>query len=158
MELEQETIVRKRAEEALKRSEESYRYLIESANDIIFKTDANGHFTFFNPVAVKKTGYPEQELKGKHYLDLIRDDYREDTNRFYNSQYAKKIPTTYYEFPMITKDGKEVWVGQHVQLMVEGDRISGFHAVALEDIGDSPDRQLDDTADREGAAAGCVDR
>jgi PAS domain-containing protein len=31
---------------------------------------------------------------------------------------------------MITKDKKEVWLGQHVQLIIEDDQIVGFHALA----------------------------
>jgi len=120
----------KKREEALRESEESYRYLIENANDIIYKTDSTGHLTFFNPITVKTSGYSQQDLLGKHYLELLRLDYRKDAERFYGLQYVKKVPSTYYEFPMVTKDGKEVWLGQHVQLMMDSDRIVGFHAVA----------------------------
>jgi PAS domain S-box-containing protein len=115
---------------ALKQSEDSYAYLIENATDIIYKIDLKGYFSFFNPVAVRVTGYSKEELSTKHYLDLIRSDYREDTNNFYIKQYMNKIESTYYEFPMIDKDGNETWIGQNVQLMREDDQIVGFHAIA----------------------------
>jgi PAS domain S-box-containing protein len=127
---EKETVKHKQAEEGLRKSEESYRYLVENASDIIYKTDAMGHFTFFNPIAAKTTGYSQEDLYGRHYLDLIRPDYHESAERNYLLQSAERIPSTYYEFPMVTKDEKEVWLGQHVQLIIEDDRIVGFHAIA----------------------------
>jgi PAS domain S-box-containing protein len=117
-------------EQALRKSEESYRYLVENANDIIYKTDYTGHFTFFNPIAAKTTEYPPEDLLGRHYLDLIHPDYRKDTEEFYKSQFKERLPSTYYEFPIITKSGKEIWLGQRVQLILENGRILGFHAVA----------------------------
>jgi len=120
----------KRVEQALRKSEESYRYLVENANDIIHKTDHTGHFTFFNPIAVKTTEYPPEDLLGRHYLDLVRPDYRKDTEEFYTSQFKERIPSTYYEFPIVTKSGKEIWLGQRAQLVQENGRILGFHAVA----------------------------
>ena len=128
--LQEEISKRQHSEAALKESEALYRYLVEKANDIIYKIDLNGYFIFSNPIAIQKTGYSQRELMGMRYFDLIRHDYHEDAQKFYISQYTKKIPSTYYEFPMLTKDGKEVWLGQQVQLMTEGDRIVGFHAIA----------------------------
>ncbi len=119
-----------RAEEELRRMEKSYRYLVENALDIIYRTDALGHFTFFNSAAMKITGYLEEELMNRHFLELVRPDYRRDAEHFYGKQFLKKTPSTYYEFPLIKKDGSEVWLGQQVQLIMEGEEVCGFHAIA----------------------------
>jgi PAS domain S-box-containing protein len=121
---------RKQVEQALRKSEESYRYLVENANDIIYRTDQTGHFTFFNPIAVKTTEYPPEYLLGRHYLDLIRPDYRKDAEKFYMSQFKERLPSTYYEFPIVTKSGKEIWLGQNVQLIIGGDEVVGIQALA----------------------------
>jgi PAS domain S-box-containing protein len=121
---------RRRMEQALRESEERFGQLVSRANDIIYRTDAGGHFAFANPIAIRITGYSEEELAGKHYLALVRPDFRKDAERHYGLQFVKKTPNTYYEFPMITKEGGEVWLGQQVQLIMEGDSVIGFQAVA----------------------------
>ena len=133
--LKKEVAEHRETEEALSKSEESYRFLVENANDIIYKADSTGHFTFFNPIAVKATKYSEQELTGKHFTELMRQDYRKKAERFYVLQIVKKTPSSYYEFPMITKNGEEVWLGQQVQLIIEANQVLGVHAIARDITG-----------------------
>jgi two-component system, cell cycle sensor histidine kinase and response regulator CckA len=121
---------RKRAEEALRGSEKRYRELVEKANDIIYRTDANGVFVLFNSVGLRITGYSLEEITHKHYLDLIHPDYKKQAERFYGLQFVKRIPDTYYEMPIITKKGETVWIGQNAQLVMEGDAIVGFQSIA----------------------------
>ena len=128
--LERQLAGRASTTEALRRNEESYGPLIEIADDIIYRINPKGQFTFFNPKAVETTGYSEGELLRTHYLELIRPDYRENAARLYGRQYIKKIPGTYFEFPIIARDGREVWLGQHVHAVLEGDEVVGFYAIA----------------------------
>jgi PAS domain-containing protein len=60
----------------------------------------------------------------------VRPDYRDEARRFYADQRAQGIPNTYCEFPMVTRAGEELWVGQRVQLLTEGGRFAGLQAVA----------------------------
>ncbi|MCK4535011.1 MAG: PAS domain S-box protein, partial [Syntrophobacterales bacterium] len=120
----------KEAENALRESEERYRQLVEEASDMVYKTDENGYFTFGNPIAARTVGYSEEEFIGKHFLELIHPDYRDEAAKFYGSQFTKKIKNTYYEYPVVRKDETELWFGQNVQLIMENDRITGFQSVA----------------------------
>jgi len=121
---------RNRAEDALSESEEKYRFLVQYANDIIYKTDFNGYFTFYNKSMTSVTGYSEKDFKGMNYLELIHTDYKEEVDRFYRLQFKNKTSSTYNEVPLVTKDGKQIWIGQNSQLIIEGNKIIGFHAVA----------------------------
>jgi len=132
----------KQAEDALRESEERYKHLVDYANDMIYRTDANGNFTFCNPIALRIMEYSKDELIGKSYIDLIRPDYRQDVEKFYGVQFVKNIPNTYFEFPTITKNEKEIWLGQNVQLITEGEEIVGFQAVAR----DITDRKMAEEA------------
>lgn len=121
---------KKLAEGALRESEKRYRELVENATDMIYGTDNTGHLTIINPVATRTLGYAEEEIFGKHYLELIHPDYRREAERFYGIQFVKKIPNTYYELPVIKKDGSVIWIGQNTQLVMEDNTVIGFQSVA----------------------------
>lgn len=106
------------------------RNLVTGARDIIYACDAAGHFTFANPFAIELLGYPEHEILGRHFLTLIRDDHREAATKCYGRQFVARVVDTYCEFPAIVKSGSEVWLGQHVQLIIERDQVVGFQAIA----------------------------
>jgi len=120
----------KRAEEALRTSEESFRLLVNHADDIIYKANADGRFTFVNPMATKIMQFSEAELLELSFLELIHPEYRQAASDFYRKQFIKKITNTYYEFPASAKDGSIVWIGQNVQLIIENNHVAGFQAVA----------------------------
>jgi len=65
---------RKRAEEALRDSEENYRTLIELASDAIFITDANFRLLDFNASACALSGYSRDEILGKSILDFMLEE------------------------------------------------------------------------------------
>jgi len=121
---------RRSAEEQMQASAERYRLLVDRANDLFFGIDLEGRFTFVNPMACRIMKYREDELVGKLYLDLIRPDCRAEAERFYTRQVRQRLPSTYYEFPALTSDGAEVWLGQYVQLIFDGDGVISAQAVA----------------------------
>jgi PAS domain S-box-containing protein len=114
----------------LQRSELRYRELIENASDIIYRIDLTGKFTYANSVVKRLVGYEEAEVIGKHYLELVRLDQRERVQAFYIKQLKEKLATTYLEFPAVNAAGQEVWIGQNVGLVYEGERVVGMQAVA----------------------------
>ena len=62
---------RKRAEEALKVSEEKYRTLVDQATDGIFIADRSGKFKVINPSGIKMSQYSEEELLNLTIYDLV---------------------------------------------------------------------------------------
>ncbi|MBI5250883.1 MAG: PAS domain S-box protein, partial [Desulfomonile tiedjei] len=128
--LERWQVGRNAAEKSLRESEERYRELVEISNDIVYRTDAAGVFTFVNRVASRITGYSEEEFIGLQYKDLIPPEHREKVVEYYREQLIKKIASTYCEFPFTTKSGDTIWVGQNVQLVAKDGEIVGFQAIA----------------------------
>ena len=126
----QDITIRRQAEQALQHSEERYRTLVEKASDIVFRTDSTGHFTFVNTAGIRIAGYEEEVLMGMHYPALIHPRMLEETIKFFSRQFLKELPDTYLEYPIITKDGREVWLGQNTQLIVEDGIVTGFQAVS----------------------------
>jgi len=62
---------RKRAEEALRKSEAKYRELVQNANSIILRMDLKGYISFFNEFAQKFFGYSEDEIISRNVVGTI---------------------------------------------------------------------------------------
>ena len=118
------------AEKALAVREAQYRQVVELAGDIIYRTDAQGRFTFCNQAALSLLHYTEAEVLGRSYLKLIRPDKRRDAQRFYLRQLLRRKKNTSYEFPVIDGHGHARWVDQNVQLLFDGSQVVGFQAIA----------------------------
>jgi PAS domain S-box-containing protein len=120
---------KQRVEAELKERDRRYRQIVAHANDSIHQTDVHGYFTLVNPVTVRRSGYSEEELLGKHFLELIHPDFREEAGRFYGAQFADRVPESCYEFPIVTKDGETIWVEQITQTLMEHDRVVGYQSI-----------------------------
>lgn len=65
---------RRRQEEALRQSEERYRGLVESQNDLIVRVTPDGRFTFVNDAYCRVFGRRREELLGRTYMPLVHPD------------------------------------------------------------------------------------
>ncbi len=109
---------------------EMYKNLIERAQEIICRTDADGRVIFFNETSVRLLGYSREELMGKHYLDFYPPEFQENIRNLYRTQRDKKLQDTYFECPILTKDGRTLWIGQNVSTLWNDDVLIGFQVVA----------------------------
>jgi signal transduction histidine kinase len=75
-------------------------------------------------------GFSQEELTGMHYLDLVRSDWREAAYEFYTAQVRDRVPSTYFQFPATTRDGRTVWLGQNLQILLGDEGFVGAQAVA----------------------------
>jgi two-component system cell cycle sensor histidine kinase/response regulator CckA len=67
----------KEAEEEIRRSEEQFRALFDSAVDIVFTKDREGRYTRVNAACAKLHGLSEEEFLGKTDFDLFPKEYAE---------------------------------------------------------------------------------
>lgn len=116
--------------EQIKETEKEFSNLVESANVMIYKTDINGNLTFINPTGERISGYSSTELIGEKFSNLVTKGKRKKMILFYKTQFKNNIESTYYEYPILTKSGERVWIGQNVQLIIKEDNYIGFWAVA----------------------------
>jgi PAS domain S-box-containing protein len=73
---------RKKAEEALQKSEKKYKDLFDSTLDGIYQMDADGVFILMNPAGAKMFGYESpDEIVGRKGLDFWRDPRDRDVFR-----------------------------------------------------------------------------
>ncbi|MEN7551369.1 PAS domain S-box protein [Rapidithrix thailandica] len=113
----------------LEQSEARYRQLVETAHDIIFKSNFEGYFTYANPIAEEKLGYSTEEIVGQHFSKLVHENHVEKVKGFYENIIRSQVERSYFEFPVRNKSGEVLWVGQNVQLIFENDQVIGFTGV-----------------------------
>lgn len=104
-------------------------YLIQEAQDIIFELDENGYFLFMNNRGIDVMGYSKKEIQYLKFTDLINPELKDTVKEFYQKQLHQNQPTSYLEFPVMTRSGKEIWIGQHVKLLYTNQELSGAMAV-----------------------------
>ncbi len=98
---------RKRAEDALKESEENFKALAENAFDGIAITTGGAHI-YANKRAAEITGYSVAEFLRTAMKDLVRPDEFEKTYERYRRRLAGEAAPSPYETVIIRKDGRSV--------------------------------------------------
>lgn len=120
----------------LNESEERYRQLIESVEDIIYKISYKGFFTFVSPVVEKLLGYTEAEIICKHFTRFVANSHHQVIIDFYAGMLKAGYDSTYYEFPAVAKDGHTVWIGQTVRPIIsQSGQVTELVAVARDVTG-----------------------
>ena len=130
---------------ARKEAERRYQDIIEKTGDVVYTTDAQGYFTFFNPRLKQVTGYTKQEILGKRFTELIAPDFQRKMSLFYGKQRRNRVEETIQEMPILTRDGHQIWIEQTVTLLEKNDQVSGFQAI-VRDI--TQRKQLEQTLQR----------
>ncbi len=123
---------RKKAEDALRDSEEKFRAMSTSARDAIILTDNDGKIVHWNPAAERILGYTKDEVVGKKLQTLLRNqplyaDFAKRYRRFQEiGQDALRGKTV--ELCFIRRDGTE----RPVELSVSGFQMKGkWHALGI---------------------------
>ena len=111
--------------------ENQYQNLIENATDLIFETDDDGNFTYINSFSSKLLGYELNELMSMHFGNLVREDYRNEIIDYYTNELKNISHASLREFPIVKKNGEEIWISQLVTLKRNDfNEILGYSGIA----------------------------
>ncbi|HQP31710.1 MAG TPA: PAS domain S-box protein, partial [Deltaproteobacteria bacterium] len=126
---------RKKAEQALKKSEERYRSILESMQEAYYEVDLRGSFTFFNSTAVKGLGYTSDEMMHMNYTAFVDEDNARRVYETFHRVFLSGEPVIGFEWELITKAGVAMKVESAVFLSRdEHGRPCGFRGI-VRDIG-----------------------
>ena len=96
---------RKAMEEALRKSEEHYRQVIQSLQEGLFVLQ-DEKFRFVNDAIVDILGYTVEEMTGKHFSTVIPPELRDEAVRKNLRRRTGHADSWSYEFRLLHKDGK----------------------------------------------------
>ena len=105
---------RKRAEQALLKSEEWWRSIFENSAIGVALTDLNGRFLATNHVYQTMVGHTEGELRAVGFLELTHEDYREANWALITELLEGKRQQFQIEKKYLRKDGSSIWVSNNV--------------------------------------------
>jgi len=133
-ELRKENVERKRAEEALRGSEERWRAVFENSAAGIALANFTGRFLATNFAFQKMLGYSEEELRELSFLDVTHKDYRDANSELTAELLEGKRQYFEMEKRYRCKDGNLIWVRVHVSLVSGTQSIPRFLLAIVEDI------------------------
>jgi two-component system sensor histidine kinase UhpB len=107
---------RKRAEEALRASEQRYRELFENALDIVFTHDLQGNFLSLNGAGEQISGYTCAEFTRINVLQILAPEYVEEGRRVVEGLAAGREPGI-GEWETVAKNGHRVWLEASLRLV-----------------------------------------
>lgn len=125
---------RKRAEEALRESEERFRAAFDSAATGMALTSPEGRWLQVNRSICEITGYAEEELLGADFQSITHpEDLREDLEGM-RRLLGGEIPYHYAEKRFLHKSGHPVWVLLSASLVRDADGEPLYFVVQAQDI------------------------
>lgn len=100
---------RKKAEEALRISEERFKVVSESAEEWIWEVDKNGIYTYSNSIVEKILGYTPEEIVGKkHFFDFFEPSNKKMLKESVFNTFENILAFKDFENVNIHKNGNKV--------------------------------------------------
>lgn len=110
---------RRKAEEAMRQSEQKYRELFENAYDIIYFLDFEGNFLSCNAAAAGTYGYEPEQMVGLNISHLMDREYLPVAREVMLKKMRGSDEPNPQEFLTYTRNGEAVWIEVNTRLVRE---------------------------------------
>jgi PAS domain S-box-containing protein len=139
--------------EALRESEERYRSVLGEIDEVIFRTDTQGRWSFLNPAWTQITGYSAEESLGRPLDDWVHPDDRAASAELYRALGSGLTDFIRHDVRYLTKDDGFRWVEVHARMTKDAQgRLIGMAGV-IRDVTDRRQAEAALRAARESAEA-----
>lgn len=98
-----------RIQTAMEAREIEFRSLLENTQEVIFRTDLDGHWTFLNPAWTELTGFAVAESIGQPFLDFTVPEDRPQRARMFQALVEQTCPVLRQEVRYRTASGGIRW-------------------------------------------------
>jgi len=124
---------RKRAEEALRESEERYRRLFEEAPVAYHEIDRQGIMVRVNRAECELLGYPPEEILGRPVWDFVASEQREAVEAVVRKKMLAPYLPVVFEREWMRRDGSRLTVEIHENLILDAQgEVTAIRAALLD--------------------------
>ena len=117
----------KKKQVELHHSEEKYRSLIESMNETFFMFNLDGIVTYLSQTGVKTFGYLRSEFIGRHFLDFLPFDDRDNASSLFMDALSGNLNGG--EYRVMDKWGNLRWVQVSFKRSYINNQLSGIQGI-----------------------------
>lgn len=127
---------RKLLENALNKSEEKYRNILEQMQDWYFECDRKGNYIFVNDALCHSLGFSREEITGTNFRKLTPPEEEDYITNVYRDIYRSGNSRQAFAHKILCKDGSHKYIETSVTLLknVEG-RIIGYSGIGRDVTG-----------------------
>jgi PAS domain S-box-containing protein len=118
-------------QQALQRSEERYRRIVQTAEEGIWMIAADATTTFVNPKMARMLGYEASEMLGRSMYDFMDERARAEAEE--NMRRRAQGIAEQHDFRLRRKDGSDLWTAMSTSPIVDADgQLSGALAMVTD--------------------------
>jgi len=130
--LEKEAVERKRAEEALKESEERFRTIVETAPSLLTIIDTKGKNIYASPNCKEICGYTQEKLQSEKPWWVHEDDTTR-VQKTYDRTFREALEWKNFEYKAVKKNGQVWYVSSSWKALKDSNGIvKGFVVQAID--------------------------
>lgn len=121
---------RKKAEAALRQSEEKYRTILENIQEGYFEVNLTGNLIFFNDSVCELIGYSRDETTHMNYRTFTNEEMAKKVYQAFNKVYKTGEPTREFDWQIIRKNGESRYIEASVSVRKDlSGNVVGFKGI-----------------------------